>query len=704
MASDYAQIIGPLAQSFFGEPNRVYSSEHELRYGARGSLSVDLRKGTWFDHETEQGGGVLDLVARETHLTGEARIDWLKRHGYQLDNGHATNGAHQQRPSIVATYDYTDEAGELIFQVCRFEPKDFRQRRKARADDPPEVVKGGWVWSVKGLRNVPYRLPQILDNDDRVICVVEGEKAADRLWKLGIPATCSAGGAGKWRDELSEYFRGADVVVIPDYDPQKLHPKTKEPLFHEDGRPILPGQDHAADVVRSLTGKASRVRVLRLWEHWKQMPLKADVFDWIANGGTAEQLYALIEKAPEAASDEKGPVPLLYPFPIQGEDIPRRQWVVPGLLLRRNVSILVAPPGSGKSLLTLQMGLMMATGMAWGGWRPRKPCKVLIINSEDDTDEMRRRLYAAYGEMQITRLDQLHDRLAIAEAPGNIIIAKADSRTKTVVEQPIVARLVLTVIEHQFDVLIVDPFSETFEGDENSNSELKWAAVLWRTIARKTGAAVMLVHHTRKFGAEAGNMDSARGGSALVGVARIVSTLFAMTEEEANIYDVKEEERYKFLRFDDAKANQALVTFAAKWFIKKSIVLPNGDDDEPPDEVGVLVPWTPQGIFTRMTNDVINRILDAITVGMLGKDGKPTGNWFCKTKKGEDNKRWVGHLIASIVECNDNEPQKVIDTWLASGLLIEVDAIIPLGKGKERKCLRVVDMLRPGTLVSEDTM
>jgi hypothetical protein len=376
--------------------------------------------------------------------------------------------------------------------------------------------------------------------------------------------------------------------------------------------------------------------------------------------------------------------------------------VVPGLLLRRNVSILVAPPGSGKSLLTLQMALMMGTAMTWGGWRPRKACKVLVINSEDDNDEMRRRLYAACDEMKITTFTELRERLAIAEAPGDIIIAKADSRTKTVVAQPMVDRLVKTVTENGFDVLIVDPFAETFEGDENSNSELKWAAVLWRAIARRTGAAVMLVHHTRKFGAEAGNMDSARGGSALVGVARIVSTLFAMTKEEAEIYEVDEEERHKFLRFDDAKANQALVTFAAKWFTKKSVTLPNGADDEPPDEVGVLVPWEPQGIFARLTNELANKICDAIQIGMLGRDGKPDGNLFCATKRGEKNKRWAAYMIKKMVNCKEAEAQKVIDTWLKSGLLIEVDAIIPLSKGKDCKCLRVVDMMRPGTLVSED--
>ena len=199
---------------------------------------------------------------------------------------------------------------------------------------------------------MPYKLPQLLENDDRVICIVEGEKDADRLWSIGVPATTNLGGAGKWRDELNEYFRGSHVVIIPDRDPQKKHQKTGEPLFHADGRPILPGQDHARAIAKALQGVAAQVKVLELWQHWDGMPLKGDTADWLDHGGSAEALYALIEQTPdwsEAKAEQKADdikkVPLIYPFPIVGEDIPRRYWFVPGLLLRRNVTILVAPPG-----------------------------------------------------------------------------------------------------------------------------------------------------------------------------------------------------------------------------------------------------------------------------------------------------------------------------------------------------------------------
>ena len=692
MPTEFAQIIGPLAQQFFGEPNREMSSPGELRYGSHGSFSVDLKNGTWYDHEVEQGGGVLDLVTRETKLEGAERLDWLKRHGFLYET--IATGYQSPRPSIIATYDYLDQNGAMLFQVCRFEPKDFRQRR-------PDG-NGGWVWSVKGLRPVPYRLPQLIENDDKVVVIVEGEKDVDRLWKIGMPATCNAGGAGKWPDDLNEFFRGCDVVIIPDRDPQKRHPKTKEPMFHPDGRPILPGQDHAQMVAKALHEVAVRVRVLELWKHWDAMPLKGDVSDWIANGGTLEALYALIDKTPNwSPTSTTLSVPLLYPFPIEGEAIPRRKWIVPGLLLRRNVSILVAPPGSGKSLLTLQMGLMMGAGFAWGGWHPRGQYKTLIINAEDDSDEMRRRLYAAAKEMKANWSD-LKDRVAIAEAPGGtLIVAKADSRTKTVIEQPMVKQLIKTVNENQFDVLVVDPFAETFEGDENSNSELKWAAVLWRRIARETNCAVLLVHHTRKFNAEAGDMDSARGGGALVGVARIVSTLFAMTEPEATIFNVKQDERHLYLRFDDAKANLTLVTFNAKWFKKKTFTLPNGDDDEPADEVGVLEPWVPQSLFSRTTVEILNNILDVIAAGIKDDSGKVIDR-YSRTKKGKKNGRWAGAIIEAAVECTPREAQQAIDTWLINRVLSEIEEVTSTSKGVKLKGLVVNDANRPGTVISNE--
>src|SRR6056300_1380825 len=47
-------------------------SKYELRFGKRGSLSVNLKSDVWFDHEHMTGGGILDLVVREGKATNKA--------------------------------------------------------------------------------------------------------------------------------------------------------------------------------------------------------------------------------------------------------------------------------------------------------------------------------------------------------------------------------------------------------------------------------------------------------------------------------------------------------------------------------------------------------------------------------------------------------------------------------------------------------
>jgi putative DNA primase/helicase len=168
---------------------------------------------------------------------------------------------------VVATYDYIDEDGELLFQSVRFEPKDFRQRR-------PDGM-GGWIWDLKGVSRVLYRLPQLVESEDgATVYVVEGEKDADRLTALGFIATSSAGGAGKWRDEYSEYLSGKHVIIIPDNDE--------------------PGRQHAEQVARSVHGVAASVRVVTL----PGLPPKGDVSDWLDGKGIENGLQEIVESAP----------------------------------------------------------------------------------------------------------------------------------------------------------------------------------------------------------------------------------------------------------------------------------------------------------------------------------------------------------------------------------------------------------------------
>jgi Family of unknown function (DUF5906) len=190
---------------------------------------------------------------------------------------------------VLATYPYCDENNVLLFEVVRFDTADSNERFRQRQPDG----KGGWIWNLKGARRVLFRLPELIaavKAGERII-VCEGEKDVLTAVKLGYAATTMPGGVGKWRKEYTEALAGAHVVIIADNDPQAKDPQTGLPAFHPDGRPKLPGQDHAAAVARRLSQVAASVRVI-------MFPQK-DLSDWVTAGGTREQLDTLIEQAPE---------------------------------------------------------------------------------------------------------------------------------------------------------------------------------------------------------------------------------------------------------------------------------------------------------------------------------------------------------------------------------------------------------------------
>lgn len=391
--------------------------------------------------------------------------------------------------------------------------------------------------------------------------------------------------------------------------------------------------------------------------------------------------------------DDKTPIPVKSAFPIDRASIPPRAWVIPGLLLRKNTSVLVAPGGVGKSLLTMQLAINLALGNDWGGWHISKPSRVLIVNAEDDYDEMCRRLLAACDLMKVDQ-SMLIDRVFLAEDPQSIVVAKIDPKTKTVIHTPLVSRLEATIDRDQIDVVIADPFAETFEGDENSNSEIKWAASIWRSIARNRNASVLLVHHTKKYAHEmAGDADASRGAGALVNSSRITATLFGMSESEASTFDVPVEDRVRYVRFDDAKANHSLITKDAKWFRKVSVDIGNSRGLEPSDEVGVLAPWSPPGLLEGVSDKTLNIALDHIERGLLDDDGRPTGAYFTANKTTASSARWAGSVVMQAIGCDEPKAKKVLKVWQASGLLVEFE----YNDGKQvRKGLRVDDDKRPG--------
>jgi KaiC/GvpD/RAD55 family RecA-like ATPase len=429
----------------------------------------------------------------------------------------------------------------------------------------------------------------------------------------------------------------------------------------------LPGEEFEAGLEREGRGR-------RLFEQkWAAGVAKWDT-DIAAEAAEREAKAPPASQPPPQPAKPAALVPLVDAFPIEEAKLPIRDWAVPGLLLKRSLSVLVAPPGSGKSLLSLQLAIAVAVGIAWAGWTPRMAEKVLIINAEDDLDEMRRRLCAAARSMGVDQ-GQLEGRIFLAQAPESVVIARFDNRTKSVIRTPLVEELVATIEQHGIGVVVADPFAETFEGDENSNSEVKWAGILWREVARRTRTALLLVHHTKKYaGQMAGEADASRGGGALIGTARILVTLFAMTEDEAEALNIPPDERTDYVRLDDAKANYSKME-KARWFKKDTVTLANATAFLPGDDVGVLVPWVPPGALDGISVHTIGLALEEIDGGLRDENGRPTGHLY--TASSTSKERWAGNVLVQHFGCSEINAKALIKRWLKEEVLRVMEYLDP---------------------------
>jgi hypothetical protein len=376
---DFSRYCERICRHFWGEPKRA--AKHKLNWQNEGDdyggKSFDRIKRVWYDRGSEKGGSAIQLIMSERGLDFMDAWRWGHENGFIEEA--PNSGDH-----IVATYDYVDENGSLLFQAVRFEPKQFRQRKPNG--------NGGWDWRTKGVRQVPYRLPELLGalSDDRVIFIVEGEKDTDRLRREGVPATTNAMGAGKWRKELGAYFKGANVVIIQDNDE--------------------PGREHALAVGKSLEETAQRVRVLDLAKVWPECPAKGDISDWLERGnGSAERLYEIADKllwSEQAATNgaagahthsaPQNALGILSSTEFVAGFVPP-DYLIDGLCQKRFFYSLTAPTGAGKTAIAMLIAMSVGLGRKLA-WRNVEQGRVLYLAGENP-DDIRMR-WIAMGEHQ----------------------------------------------------------------------------------------------------------------------------------------------------------------------------------------------------------------------------------------------------------------------------------------------------------------
>ena len=385
------------------------------------------------------------------------------------------------KPEISVIYDYTDEKGETLFQTVRFIPKDFRQRR-------PDG-RGGWEWSLKGVRLVPYRLPEVLKAS--CVFIVEGEKDVDNLRKIGLTATCNPMGAGKWHAEWSKLFEGKEVVILPDLDE--------------------PGRKHAFDVGKKLYGHALHIKIPAL----PQKTGIKDVSDWLKHGGTKTELLSLVKDSPEwRPPGVKPPKPVLKVITaeaLEGKEFPDLRWAVPGLLTE-GLTILAGRPKKGKSWMGLGLALAIASGgLALGKIRVEKG-DALYLALEDNERRLKNRLARIKGEGSRLppHLHLVTDFPPLQMGGMQALLDWLDKHPKT--------RLV-----------VIDTLGRILPtGKANNNQfvdDYQFIGKLQK-LAIDRGIAFLIIHHIRKQGAEYA-LDRVAGTTGITGAADSVWVLDA---------------------------------------------------------------------------------------------------------------------------------------------------------------------------------
>lgn len=404
--------------------------------------------------------------------------------------------------------------------------------------------------------------------------------------------------------------------------------------------------------------------------------------------------YADILKRAQAgqigvAVDNTDQPSILQPYVYRDpRTIKPREWLYGTKLLRRFVTVLVAPGGTGKTLLATAIGLSMASGKSLLGEHIHHRVPAWIMNLEDPLEEMERRIAAAMIRHDISG-EEIANRLWIHSGRDRRVtmatLAMSEDGTQQVA-YPDKDAITKAAREHGIGVIIVDPFVKSHTLEENSNPHMDAVATAWAEVANDTGCAILLVHHVRKGAVT--DIDAARGGKALTDAARVGLLLSGMTEEEGTELDIAAGDRWQYVRVDDAKVNMAPRAIKASWYRIETVPLGNSTPDYPHgDNVASITPWTPPNPLKHITNEELNGALDEID------EGPSPGVLYTDTKRGGTD-RWAGQVLINKFDVTEPVAAKLIASWVQNGVLKKTTYTCPKNY-KPKPGVRVDSSKRP---------
>lgn len=432
------------------------------------ALSIDFRTGLFHCHACDAKGDVFNFYAMRKGLSLPAEFPKALA-GIAQDFG-IGNGTAAAEKRIVAEYSYHDEAGRLVYQKVRYEPKGFRLRR-------PDG-KGGWTWDLKGATLVPYGLRESMAAPE--ILFVEGEKDVDNLRRLGFAATCGPHGSGQWPDHFGPLFAGKAAILIADNDE--------------------PGRKHMKMVAANLKPHASSIR-------WVDLPATKtgyDVSDFIAEDPEAavERLSGLMAEAKEYQEEapEVKAGPTLIDGIIGAEDFARLDLPAPTTYLDpivtgRKIILISGYRGVGKTWAGLSIADSITRGIAWGPWEAVTPAACFYLDGEMACQDIQAR---------IRGLNPAGERRAPLLLYSDAYASTLGLPRASILNPQWRAEIQKILLDLGVKVFVIDNLSSLTGGlDENSKQE--WDPVnQWLISLRFAGITSIMLHHVGKGGQQRG--------------------------------------------------------------------------------------------------------------------------------------------------------------------------------------------------------
>jgi hypothetical protein len=367
-----------------------------------------------------------------------------------------------------------------------------------------------------------------------------------------------------------------------------------------------------------------------------------------------EEPPAWLDEVPPVGEEITAPAPITAtPFAWRAEaDIPARQWLYGKHLLRRFVSVDVAAGGTGKSSVKIGEALAMTSGRDLYGVEVHDgPLNVWLYNLEDPAEESERRLHATAKWFKVTPPD-VEGRLFVDSGRDQRCVIATETEYGARIAQPVYEQIKAQLLERGIDCLIIDPFVSSHEVSENDNRAIDAVVKAWGRLADECNCSINLVHHVRKGNGTEANADSARGAKSLVDAARSVVVFNRMSQDEAALAGVAEDERGFYFRTQNDKANLAPPDKAA-WYRMNNVSLDNGD------QVGVACPWRWPGVFDGLSTHHLIAAQKAIA----------QGEWRADPRSSE----WVGIPVAKVLDLDIAKCRKriakVIAQWIENGAL-----------------------------------